>query len=590
MKKISAYIWAFIAAIVLFFTAGVFTAGSFTTTGDSLAVAKGETVYYDITLTSGKRLADVYVNIGSIYKKTGESANVAVKYSTSATSTSFSTFSSAKPVANIAAKTGEENYGWIRYNVEKGVANVRRISVSADCGFELNEIVCFDLSGEKVSMAAGDDSKAFTEAEIAATYDAPRSFTKNTSKYHTLSRDEAYTLTSVQNVLRGKAAQSGDVYTLRGDFNYLWTAFMTPAVAVFGASPFAVRITPLIASCVMLVFAFLLTRKLFKSDKYAFLFTLCGMAATAFSMTSPYALVASAVLASAYFAYRFFAGGISSKHVVKGGVNVLLSGVFSAIALAMETAALFPMLAVLVLIGFGMRRQYLAYKLELAKTAGEGVEKTTKTGEKVLVNKAAEKVNADYRYKTRVCYCFAALTFVALTFALILIATVICNYAVMRALGTQTGFGEAMWQGVASSLRSKLPFVPAAATTLQKTVFFAELLLVAGATVLTVFGFVKKTDCKHALRFRRGYFVLLGGAVAATVAFLIKSAPATFSTLFALSYVGFLPLLLTVAETATAERKNLKTVTLVAYWAVAAGMLALIALQFVGTFGFAVLG
>ncbi len=589
MKKISAYIWAFIAAIVLFFTAGVFTAGSFTTTGDSLAVAKGETVYYDITLTSGKRLADVYVNIGSIYKKTGESAGVSVKYSTSATSTSFSTFSNAKPVANIAAKTGEENYGWIRYNVEKGVANVRRISVSADCGFELNEIVCFDLSGEKVSVVAGDDGKAFTEAEIAATYDAPRSFTKNTSKYHTLSRDEAYTLTSVQNVLRGKAAQSGDVYTLRGDFNYLWTACMTPAVAVFGASPFAVRITPLIASCVMLVFAFLLTRKLFKSDKYAFLFTLCGMAATAFSMTSPYALVASALVASAYFAYRFFADGISSKHVVRGGVNVLLAGTFSAIALAMETAALFPVLAVLVLLGFGMRRQYLAYKLELAKTAVEGVEKTTETGEKVLVNKAADKVNADYRYKTRVCYCFAALTFVALTFALILIATVICNYAVMRALGTQTGFGEAMWQGVASSLRSKLPFAHAA-TTLQKTAFFVGLALAAGATALTVFGFVKKTDCKHALRFRRGYFVLLGGAVAATVAFLIKSAPAAFSTLFALSYVGFLPLLLTAAETATAERKNLKTITRVAYWAVAAGMLALIALQFVGTFGVAVLG
>ena len=589
MKKISAYIWAFVVAIVLFFTAGVFTAGSFTTTGGSLAVAKGETVYYDITLTSGKRLADVYVNIGSVYKKTGENAQVTVKYSTSATSTSFSTFSAARPVANVESETGGDNYGWIRYNVEKGVANVRRISVSADCGFQLNEIVCFDLTGEKVPLVAGDDGKAFTEAEVATTYDAPDSFTTKTSKYHTFSRDEAYTLASVQNILRGKAAPNGDVYTLRGDFNYLWTACMTPAVAAFGASPFAVRITPLIASCVMLVFAFLLTRKLFKSDKYAFLFTLCGMAAVAFSMTSPYALVASAIVASAYFAYRFFADGISSKHVIKGGMNVLLSGVFAAIALAMETAAVFPVLAVLTLIGFGMRRQYLAYKLELEKVAGENVETTTETGEKAIVNKAADKARADYRYKTRVCYCFAALSFVALTFALILLSTVICNFAIMRALGTQTGFGEAMWQGVASSVRAQTTFA-SAATVFQKTAFFVGIALVAGATALTVFGFVKKTDCKHALRFRRGYFVLLGGAVAAAVAFAVKGAPAAYSTLFALSYIGFIPLLLSAAETAAGDKGNLKILTRVAYWTVAAGMLALFALQLVGTFGFTILG
>ena len=78
--------------------------------------------------------------------------------------------------------------------------------------------------------------------------------------------------------------------------------------------------------------------------------------------------------------------------------------------------------------------------------------------------------------------------------------------------------------------------------------------------------------------------------LAAAVAFAVKGAPAAYSTLFALSYIGFIPLLLSAAETAAGDKGNLKILTRVAYWTVAAGMLALFALQLVGTFGFTILG
>ena len=59
-------------------------------------------------------------------------------------------------------------------------------------------------------------------------------------------------------------------------------------------------------------------------------------------MGAPYALVACFLVASLYFMYRFFSKGISSQHIVKGGLNVLFSGLFAALALAMNTLAIFP--------------------------------------------------------------------------------------------------------------------------------------------------------------------------------------------------------------------------------------------------------
>ena len=61
MKKITAYTWAFILVLVTFFTVGMFTLGSTTSTGKTLTVLKNEAVYYE--LESNETIESIYINV-----------------------------------------------------------------------------------------------------------------------------------------------------------------------------------------------------------------------------------------------------------------------------------------------------------------------------------------------------------------------------------------------------------------------------------------------------------------------------------------------------------------------------------------------
>lgn len=549
MKKLSAFVWAFLALLFVFFTAGAFTIGSAKNTGDKLSYVTNKTAYYTVG-SGGDSLSAVYVNVGAVYTPVGGDTTVTVQYSTSSTSTtSWKTFGTAT-LANIRSESGESgyNYNWLCVAEGKNISNVRRLAFFADCNLDLNEIVAINNLGDVTTLAVGKNGSAgadFEDSAVLATIDKQESFTTETGLYRTFTEEEGYLMTSVQNVLAGTTVYDGSVYTLDDEYNYLATLLFLPAVAAFGNSVFALRITSFVATCACLVFAYLFVRELLKSDEYAFVFAVCGVvAAVAVGCTAtPSALVASAVAASAYFAARFFSKGISSRHILKGGLNVLFSGLFGAVAFALDASALFPIAAVLVLLGLGMRRQYLAYKLALEKAG-------TDDGE----NKETEKIKADYDYKDRVCYGFAALSFVAFTFLLALFATVACYPAVLRTYGSNTGFGTAMWLGVKNSFLSQnalaaggranalkwLVGVGAGMGWLAKAVCWLGLLGFVCSTVKVALDFAKKTTEKKALRVRRTYFALLAGTLATVVGRLVKGGvPATPELLFAAAWLGF---------------------------------------------------
>lgn len=172
---------------------------------------------------------------------------------------------------------------------------------------------------------------------------------------------------------------------------------MLPSVVIFGDSPFALRLTPFLATCATLLFVYLLGSLLFKDEKYgfifAFIFAVGGLATTVGRMGAPYALVSCFLVASLYFMYRFFSKGISSQHIVKGGLNVLFSGLFAALTLAMNTLAIFPAAGILTLFGFGMRRQKLAYQNALLKylPAEKAAPHTAETAESFAPTPRAER-------------------------------------------------------------------------------------------------------------------------------------------------------------------------------------------------------
>ena len=153
--------------------------------------------------------------------------------------------------------------------------------------FDLNEIVCLDVNGTVIPLSVNTEfSQGFSsrKAELAYAIDAQDSFVISDSSYHNFTQEEAWYLTSVRTVLGGMSYRESSVYTVDTDFNSFATVLMLPSVALFGASPFALRLPSLLAACAALLFVYLLAGLLFKDDKYAFVFALlfavCGVSAS----------------------------------------------------------------------------------------------------------------------------------------------------------------------------------------------------------------------------------------------------------------------------------------------------------------------
>ena len=592
LKKIPMRVWAFIILFVLFFTAGICTLGSTRTAGKSLSLMKDTTAYFSLTVENGETLESVYAKVNNFYAADEEV--VLTLNSIKSIAPSAESFTSANavrttiaPVKSGAAAESAKAHNWIALgtNLER---EAKTISIQASMSIELQEIVCFNQDGEKIAISGYKPSSGdnlYSVNELAPAFDAQDSFTASESAYYNFTAEESYYLNAVKNVLAGNKYVADGSYVVNKNFNYLATVLFVPSVAIFGESVFAMRLPAFLAICATLVFAYLFAVLFFKDEKYALIFAalLCvgGLFTSVGRMAAPYALIAGALTASAYFTYRFFAKGISSNRVYKDACNIMLSGIFAAFAMAMDTAAVFPVLGILVLFGFGMRRQKLAYELSLKKTVGKEEQITNAQGEIVVVNKEKQAITSKFAEKKRVSYGFALLSFVMASIILILISAVICYPASVRANGNENiGFLTHSAKGVWRSLRSMgaMPFgeasqtsvwawwLPIKAATVYKGVNGAEVgkyiawnimpnAVLSGLSFLSVIGVTikvsvdiakGKTD-KISLRLRRRYFILLGGLAAAMLGGCLKLyvTPA-FSLFFQIAYTAFLPLAATM--------------------------------------------
>ena len=631
MKKIGGYTWALIVLVFVFLTAGLFTLGNARTTGDSVLLTGNETAYYTLNVSGSEKLASVYVNVGETYVESGKTVTLSVKTASTTSPTSsasnWTTFGNDFTMASVYKTTEGEvtHYNWVEFTQEKP-RTVKKISIKAGANVRLNEIVCLNENGESIELSVYNPSgSTYTQKrinELKAAFDAPASFTDSKDAYYVFSQEEGAYMLSVQNVLAGNEIIENSAYYLENNFNQLAIAALAGSVAVFGNSVFALRFPALISACCILVFAFLLLKELLKSEKTAFLFSALlavgGMLTTVGRFGAPYMMVASALTASVYFMYRFFSKGISAK--LSGGENVLLSGGFAAIAMAMDATALIPVIGVLVLFGFGLHRQHTAYKLALSKSERQEESRKNEEGESESVNKAAEKVTALYGEKVRLSVGFAVIGFVVVTAMLLLLGCVLCYSAYVRAYdGAEAGVMTIVWNGLIKSSRgvfvssfSKASaasafswFLPFKAATLYAGAETGEYLVWSvlpnvivtllslagfiGATVKIVYGFVKKADDKETLRQRRTYFVLLGGMLAALLAALLNRDVCVLSgTLFHVFYVGFIPLALHAWENCESGCEKCKKTASVCVWVVVGLAAAAFALTLPATYGFAV--
>ena len=636
LKKISGYTWALLLAIVVFLTAGAFVIGSPKTAGESVLVKADKTAYFSLETESTDKLDSIHINLGSIYTKVGEDVTVTVKTSTQAAPTaSLSSWSSGsdivKTISNLKSDTADingANYNWVV--LATGInKKAKTISVSMTANVELNEIVCITTDGKQIPVSgyviSGSKIQDYTVEELNAACDAQDSFHVSESAYYNFTQEEAYYMESVENVLDGKDVVANSVYTFDQNNNYLATVLFVPSVALFGESVFALRLPVLVASAMLIVFAYLFIAELTKKNKYAFAFALMlcvgGLVTSLGFMGAPYMFVAAALVASGYFMLRFYSRGISSSRLIRGGCNVLFSGLFAAVALAIDFAAILPVAAILVLFAFGMRRQKLAYKLAAEKTVGKE-ETITVEGETKTVNRAADKLRMQYEEKNRISYGFAALSFIMGTIVLTLLAAVVCYSAYIRANNNvDDGFLVMMWRGLRNSIKADafLPFgsanwssvwawwVPVRAATAYTGVeavagkylawnvspnaflSYLSLISVVVMTVKVAKDFAVQTTDKKALRIRRTYFILLGGMAAAMLAGCLKGMVCGYySLVFHVLYLGFIPTLFMLLpdekETCCAKAKILSNVAL---WVIVLVAAAVFVACLPSIFGFA---
>lgn len=512
------------------------------------------------------------------------------------------------------------NYNWLPVATGKKLSNVRYLYFKATQNLQLNEIVAFDADGNQIELTVYTNGNGYAEDELSAAVDAQNSFAAGTSRYYTLSQEEALTLTAANTLISGKTMMDGSVYNLDGNFGIWATAFIAAPVAVFGNSPFAVRFTPFVAACVALVFVFLFAKELFRSEKYAFmtatLFAFGGLATTVGGFGAGYALVATALIVSAYFMYRFFAHGIDKNAVVADGMNILVSGLFGALAICMETLSIIPVAAILVLFVFGMLRMKKANAIAMQKLGGGETETEQQTADK-------KAQAATYSYKKRIAIGFAALSFVVGALVLWLIGGVCFYSALVKTYDASTqsmSFLSLVWTNIVDSAMHSYNNAYAAASTMTPFAWvlpfkaatmysasvdesylawsaqinfiacIAALISMIFVTVKVVAAMIHKQTDKKTLRLRRMWIILLAAMLSTMLAATCKGGASIVGGLaFSAAYLAFIPLaLVMVEEGCCCGCAKGKSIAAVLFDVVLAAVIVLFIISIPASYGFTV--
>ena len=625
MRKIGKYVWAFLAMLAVVIVSGFATLGSVCHTGESMTYFAGKSAVFKF-VDGEKTVESVYVNVGTIYEDVGQNCKIEVEYSNATTpSSSGIDFAPAYYMSNVYAQVGTDgwNYNWHTVASGKNIS-AKYLFFKADSNLELREIVALDKDGNVIELEPYDRSLDTAMKERAKAVDAQNAFraewAQSGSTRYNFTQDEAITMSAIHTLTAEK--YNGFTYLTNGNFGILATAILSVPVTLFGGSTFALRLMPFLAGIASVILAFLWAKELFKSEKYAFytslLFVLGGVATTVSRIGGAYALVAAALLASAYFMYLFFSKGISANRPFQGGLNVTLSGVFASLAIVMETLAAVPVVAILVLFGFGVRRIFLSEKLALEKAEAQSDEQTGDEFDRNVLTAEKEKVRSIYGYKKRVAIGLAFLSFVAVPF-LMLLGVGVAFYKPLVLVYDNVGdhtrslislifanvfdAGRADYAGGVTAASSATVFswlLPLKTTQIYAATVSGKAIswgvaINAGVSCLSLaafvfvsykvaYGFVQKTQDKFALRVRRIYFILLAAMAATMIAAGAKGVPTMLSaTVFTMAYAAFLPLAAATVEQCACEKAKLASNLVL--WVSAAAAVLFFALNVVTYYG-----
>lgn len=463
---------AFILVLV-FLIVSACTIGGFTGAGRSYYMAADSNVVFYLDYQDGAKLDKVYLNVGSVYGEVGKDFSVEFRYA-SKSSSSEPTFSSSMlgtvKLGNVYTSSVEgtkgTNYDWVKvFDLTEAGRSLSTsyclIRLTVKTEMLVNEVVFVDAEGNIIPAYVTEKSvksfftdtqwpyyrDLFTKNDHSKEYgkagdpvrltDAQNNYTDGNTAYTDFTQDEKYTLMQIDDILLGRMVVEGTFHA-QTDFGPFAVLLPMLGTLIFGASPFGLRIFSVLCTTAMIVFVYLLGKRLFKSSGFGLMFAcfaaLGGLALTVGRLGLAYAMIALFAVAAYYFMFKFYEDGISKERPVKSAANVLISGIFFAFLFATDPKAVFALIGLAALFVVGWVRIHRQGKAELAAVRKAALDKNAAAGseEDMLKNLQESEhqerlIRMENGYSSRVLWLFFIVSFIVAT-VLITVLSAIPSY------------------------------------------------------------------------------------------------------------------------------------------------------------------
>lgn len=463
---------AFILVLV-FLIVSACTIGGFTGAGRSYYMAADSNVVFYLDYQDGAKLDKVYLNVGSVYGEVGKDFSVEFRYA-SKSSSSEPTFSSSMlgtvKLGNVYTSSVEgtkgTNYDWVKvFDLTEAGRSLSTsyclIRLTVKTEMLVNEVVFVDAEGNIIPAYVTEKSvksfftdtqwpyyrDLFTKNDHSKEYgkagdpvrltDAQNNYADGNTAYTDFTQDEKYTLMQIDDILLGRMVVEGTFHA-QTDFGPFAVLLPMLGTLIFGASPFGLRIFSVLCTTAMIVFVYLLGKRLFKSSGFGFMFAcfaaLGGLALTVGRLGLAYAMIALFAVAAYYFMFKFYEDGISKERPVKSAANVLISGIFFAFLFATDPKAVFALIGLAALFVVGWARIHRQGKAELAAVRKAALDKNAAAGseEDMLKNLQESEhqerlIRMENGYSSRVLWLFFIVSFIVAT-VLITVLSAIPSY------------------------------------------------------------------------------------------------------------------------------------------------------------------
>ena len=177
---------AALCVVLGFFIVGACTIGGFSSPGKAyFAPAESELVFYLDYPDTDAPLAEVYINVGSVYAVAGENLELSFRRASASGTYSSGRFSAGAlgdvTIGNIYSASGEgvsgANYNWVRaFDLRETtqsvtVSSYRLIRITVPCDMLINEVVFVDTNGDVIPAYAGESAaKGYFSSQFWSSY------------------------------------------------------------------------------------------------------------------------------------------------------------------------------------------------------------------------------------------------------------------------------------------------------------------------------------------------------------------------------------------------------------------------------------